>query len=222
MSHIFSKNTVSQNDNSHFWIIIASAFIIIILVSISISVFLYAHRKDASIDRVKSTLSSVVKIMQSAKNSGNGYPASIDIETKGVKLNGGSSFDGKTYCYDAKSDDDNEVIYYADSSTNNPKPGKCTNESGLTPSVPGDIAVGFANSNQISISWIASVYANQYVLECSLDKNFTNAISIITNNLSGLCSDLQSGKLYYYRVKAKNNNSESDWSMASQIYTKAS
>ena len=62
------------------------------------------------------------------------------------------------------------------------------------------------------LNWNNVAYATEYTLQYSINNDLTDAVSFTTSNLSQSISSLNYETSYYWRVKATNNDTESEWS----------
>jgi hypothetical protein len=196
-------------------LLMISAVVAVVLIAI-LTVFLLASANDKA-GSVKSELNKVISFMDSKHGETGGYPIVVVSSSDKVKINGGGSFDGSSYCVTGTSVSDESIVFHVDSAKGL-QGGSCA-EASAAPSVPGGLAVTFVTTEEINITWAASLYSKSYVLECSTSDKFTDPITVDATEESGTCANLKSGKLYYYRVKAINQIGNSDWSAVQKIST---
>jgi hypothetical protein len=218
------KNLDSKQRNMV--IISVVSFVSVILIAFIVVVSIYFVQKNNHTNQVKDGLVAAVDSIEKHRIESGAYPVEIldlidSSKIKDVELSGQGSFDGTSFCISGKSVKDNKVSYYIDSKSNKePVEGVCEAAAQKTaPSFPGGLAVAFASSNSIKITWNESLYASEYTLQCSDDDSFINPISVTTSELSGQCDNLKSKRMYYYRVKATNGVGDSDWTIAQQMST---
>lgn len=63
-----------------------------------------------------------------------------------------------------------------------------------------------------ALNWNSVANATEYTLQYSINDDLTDAVSFTTSNLSQSISSLNYETSYYWRVKATNNDTESEWS----------
>lgn len=218
-----SANNKSKKINMR---LMAVGVVVLIAVVLAIIAGLYYWQKNTVIATVKDELKKVVPAMESEKSKTGAYPITIAnilaASSDKVKLTGSSSFDGTSYCITGKSTSDESIIFHINSAKVNdgPQTGSCETGSDIpAPSAPGGIAVDFASSSEIKVSWNAAIYATGYTLQCSTDSGFKDPISVETSDTTGTCGNLKSNTVYYYRVKATNNVGDSAWPVPSNIST---
>ena len=187
---------------------------------------LYLLGKNLAISQVKDELNKAVSVMASKYNETGAYPASVTniiaSSSDRVTLNGSSSFDGITYCISGISSSDKSVVFHVDSTkvSQGPQPGTCETRSDLpVPPAPGGLAVAFANSDGVKVTWNATLYANSYKMQCSTDSSFSNPITIDVKDNTGMCEKLKTNTTYYCRVKATNSVGDSVWSATLETST---
>jgi type II secretory pathway pseudopilin PulG len=201
--------------------------VLVAIISVVTIIGLSFWQKNTITSQVKNDLNKVVSAMATKKSSTGAYPNTIadvlNLSGENVELSGGSSFDGTTYCIAGTSKSDKSIVFHVDSTNTNKGPlvGTCTTGSDIsTPLAPGNIAVAFASSSEIKLTWDASLYATNYKLQCAIDSQFTTvASSTDVTNAAGLCNNLKSNMAYYCRVKAVNKKGSSDWSTAVRMST---
>lgn len=206
--------------------IIMSIILIIVIAGITVgTVFLikfisYNNKANA----VKNTLAKVPSVMQQGKSKYGAYPTDItnitELSNKDVRVSGGGSFDGLSYCVVGVSTSDKTIVYHISSDSDEVIAGDCSSGSGMMRlSAPGDVAVAFVNTTDLEITWESTAGASGYALECARDNSFQNAITVKTNKTEGVCNNLVANADYYYRVLASNSTSVSKWSMVQKITT---
>jgi Tfp pilus assembly protein PilE len=212
----------NNNQIKHIIMTIIVAVVTVIIIASVVVVGLYFWHKNTLISQVKNDLNKVALVMESNHTKTGAYPASIpDINTKNSKLSGGSSFDGTTYCVSGVSSTDKTIIFHINStSPNSPQSGNCVTGSDIPiPSMPGNLAVAFATTSNIKLTWNTTPYAANYTLQCATDDQFISSVSVKVTTTYGLCNKLQSGIIYYCRVMATNKKGNSDWSEIVRIST---
>jgi len=187
---------------------------------------LYWWGKYHTVSQVKDELKKAASVMTSKQNETGAYPASvmdaIASSNEGVVLSGGSSFDGTTYCISGISSSDKSIVFHVDSTkaSQDPQSGTCETRSDLpVPPAPGGLAVAFANSDGVKVTWNATLYANSYEMQCSADSSFSNPITIDVTDNTGMCEKLKTKTTYYCRVKAINSVGDSAWSVTLETNT---
>lgn len=211
-----------QNKSKNYKKVLIIVVVVLAVVTVAALTVIFLSSLNSKSSQVKKELERIVSFMDSKRQETGGYPVSITSLDGNVKITGGGSFDGTSYCVSGVNKSDASVAYFVDSSasTRNPQKGSCAESSSLTiPSIPGGLAVAFVTSKEIKVSWMTSPRAKEYVLECSLNKDFSDNLSISTSDTFGICSDLKPHKLYYYRVKSTNQVGDSDWSAVQKIST---
>lgn len=206
--------------------IIISIIIFVIIVGVTIGVLflvksIYYNNK---VNEVKNTLDKVPAVMQQGKSKYGAYPTDItnitELSNEDVRISGGGSFDGVSYCVVGISTSDKTIVYHLSSDSDEIVAGDCSSGSVMTQlSVPGDVAVAFVNKTDLKITWESTSGANGYTLECAKDNDFQNATTIKTVKTEGVCENLTADTNYYYRVSASNSSSVSDWSIVQKITT---
>ena len=206
---------------------VAGISLLIVIVTMAAVVGgLYWWGKYSTVSQVKDELKKAVLVMESKYNETGAYPASatdtIASSNNKVVLNGSSSFDGTTYCISGISSSDKSVAFHVDSTkaSQGPQSGTCETRSDLpVPPAPGGLAVAFANSDGVKVTWNATLYAKSYNMQCSTDSSFSNPITIDATDNSGMCEKLKTKTTYYCRVKATNSVGDSAWSATLQTST---
>ncbi len=200
-------------------VIIVSIVVFLVMASgVVLALYLINHQK--LIDEVKTELSKVPSVMDNAKKTNGGYPATISStllpSTSQVSLTGQGSFDGVSYCVTGISKVDKSIVYHIDSSSTSgiATVGSCAGAADLPqPAVPAELAIGSVGADQIDATWASSLYASSYVLECSPNADFSGPLTDKTvSRTVGACQGLKSSTLYYVRVKAGNSSKGSKWS----------
>lgn len=204
---------------------IVSLLVIAIVITAIIVGFNLWHQNSTT-SQVKDELNKAVSAMESKRNETGAYPASITdtiaSSNDKVTLNGSSSFDGTAYCITGTSSSDKLVVFHVDSTKapQGPQSGTCETRSDLpAPSAPGGLAVAFANSNGVKVTWDAALYANSYTMQCSTDSSFSNPITTNVTDNAGMCEKLKSETTYYCRVKATNKTGDGNWSVVLKTKT---
>ncbi|MCF6270537.1 MAG: tandem-95 repeat protein [Melioribacteraceae bacterium] len=113
--------------------------------------------------------------------------------------------------------------------SSNPSPGAFNDRQFLTSSVPGTPTLqtptdgSTEQETTLTLSWNEPQYASTYTLEVATDQQFSNIVfnesSIAATSKE--VSALNSGILYYWRVKAVNSNGESPYSNVWSFTTKS-
>ncbi|MDB5167257.1 MAG: cbhB [Candidatus Saccharibacteria bacterium] len=173
------------------------------------------YNQNQLTNQVKDALTnaSSAEINQAATNKA-GYSVTLPdgaTTNKDVKIEGGGSFDGTSYCVTGTSVKDKTIIYHIDSASKTTQGGSCASAS--KPASTGPLAVGLVSIDQISVSWYAAPYADNYTLQCATNKDFTTKLvtkSIKTTNAT--CSNLSQGTTYYMRVRGNNQTGAGAWS----------
>jgi hypothetical protein len=208
-------------------VLVAGVAAALIIVATLVVAGLYLVKQNTSASLVKEELNKVVSVMKDEKGKNGGYPASIDgllsVSDK-VELTGGGSFDGLSYCVAATSASDDSIVFHVDStkSVSDILNGDCESGSDVSvPSAPSGIAVAFASSDSIKLTWNKTAFATSYSLQCSVNKEFSNPTTVDSTNNEGVCTGLKPGTAYFYKVKAVNSAGASVWSMTSSYKTNA-
>ncbi|RWZ78162.1 MAG: hypothetical protein EOT05_00080 [Candidatus Microsaccharimonas sossegonensis] len=140
-----------------------------------------------------------------------------------VKIDAKVSVTGTSYCISATSNVDSKVAFYMNEKTpeDGPISGNCTSgKTSTLPSVPGSVAVSSSGVNDITLSWMASLYATGYTVQCAKNQSFTIGLSSqSTINQSFRIDNLVANTSYYCRVAATNPNGQSTWSSTLQAQT---
>ena len=93
-----------------------------------------------------------------------------------------------------------------------------SSNSATKPSAPSSILTcEAASETSVKLVWKESTGANSYTIQYTTDKTYfngSNALNEITGATSTtyIITGLQSGETYFFRVKAVNNQGDSDWS----------
>lgn len=206
---------------------VAGISLLVVVITMAVVVGgLYWWGKYHTVSQVKDELKKAVLVMESKYNETGAYPASITdtiaSSNDKVVLSGSSSFDGTTYCISGISSSDKSVVLHVDSTkaSQGPQSGTCETRSDLPVSpAPGGLAVAFASSDGIKVTWNATLYAKSYSIQCSTDNSFSNPITTDVTDNSGMCENLKPNTTYYCRVKATNSVGDSAWSATLQAST---
>jgi hypothetical protein len=216
----------SKNKPRRTLMIVVISIVIVIVITIAVVAGFYFWQKNTIIAQVKDELNKIVPAMESKRSETGAYPAVVtDVlasSNSNVKLSGGSSFDGTTYCVTGISTTDRLIIFHIDSakSAQGPLAGSCETGANIpVPSIPGGLAIAFASSVAIKVTWNSSPHAINYTLQCSTDSNFSNPIATKVTDTTGTCENLKPNTTYYYRVKATNNTGDSAWSSLQRMKT---
>ncbi|HZJ34725.1 MAG TPA: fibronectin type III domain-containing protein [Candidatus Angelobacter sp.] len=193
--------------------------IISLLIVAIVVVGLYLWGRNPAVSLVKDELNKAVSAMESKRSETGAYPATITniiaLASDRVKLSGSSSFDGTTYCITGTSSSDKSVVFHVDSTkaSQGIQSGTCETSSDLSiPSTPGGLAVAFADSTGVKVTWDVTLYATSYTMQCSTDSDFSNPITTDVTDTTGMCEKLETNTTYYCRVKATNTVGDSAWS----------
>jgi hypothetical protein len=219
------KNLLTSIAKNRKALLIIGAVVAVLIIVLSVFFGLYFVKQNTNASILKEELKKVVSVMQDEKNKTGGYPATIDglmPITDEVKLTGGGSFDGVSYCVAATSVSDDSIVFHVDStkSANDILNGDCKSGSGVSVSAaPSGMAVAFASFDTMKLTWNKTYYASSYTLQCSVSKEFDNPITVDSAINEGVCTGLKPATRYYYRVKATSSAGASDWSIVSNYKT---
>lgn len=202
-----------------------SIIIGVVLLAAAIIISVKLINKSNMSNRVKEGLILVNDEMALVKKSNGAYPVTVPkIEDyDDIKFVGGGSFDGLSYCVSATSDKDKSIIWHIKSTDNPVEPiaGGCMDENNTSkPAQPGSFAVSQTSSESIGLTWQQSLYADEYIVQCSPDSLFTeNVKEIKTDKNSATIDDLKGDTTYFCQVKASNGAGASDWSAIITVKT---
>ena len=210
--------------------LIVSISVIAILAGI-VLVSYGAWRTSVATSSLKSDLEHAASTMESNRTFNNGYP--LTIPSSFTPSTGNTITltlpDVKSFCIDGTTATSASIQYYIDNLTqaNGATSGTCASRTTLP--IPGPVAnVAFtAGSSAIDVTWsIASPnYASQYLVQCALDPGFiTGLIQQTVNDGNATDATLTGANAlttYYCRVRAVNNNGQSDWSNTNSGDTQA-
>lgn len=211
-----NKKVLKVQEHHKNMLILTAVAITVIAILAMIILNLFILQRGVVVNQVKDALSKISISMEDAKSSGNGYPVTVPgvgSVDKAVIVNGGGSFDGTSYCVTGISKTNLNISYYIESGNTTPKEGNCgqsaTNILGFAPS---GLTVSFVGLSQVGVTWNQIPYAESYRLQCALNSDFKDAITIDTATNSGACSGLLSGKKYYFRVSSNSDLGQGAWS----------
>jgi hypothetical protein len=78
----------------------------------------------------------------------------------------------------------------------------------------------YSSDGNFTVSWTAVMNATGYELERAAISNFSDAVNIYSGNSTNFSETNPNPGIYYYRVRAKNSNSYSNWRSGNAIYVK--
>jgi hypothetical protein len=206
--------------------IIIGSIIIVLVVAIAAVVGIYAIQRQAVVTRIKNDLIKVGEGMEAGRDQTKAYPAAIPTAAQpsdGVKISGGGSFDGVSYCIDGTAEYNNKPItFHIDSETSQqgPQADSCVNGTDIAPSAPAGLTINSVGPNTIAVSWNAAVAARAYNVQCASDDQFKNDVVTTRYTVTtGNCDGLKQSTLYYIRVEGMNKTKEGKWSTPIQMRT---
>ncbi len=214
-AHLPQKRTV---------IAITVSILTVAVVAFLVVIALSAWYKNSLASEVKLDLQNIADVMEKSRVGGNGYLVEIpnNHNTEKVSTSGSSSFDGKSYCVTGVSKNDKSIVFHIGSnkSAKTPQSGSCIDDSkNVNPIVPASVAAT-AGVDTISVTWLPSLYATGYTLQCATDIQFSKNLSTKNNTTAkSSCDKLQPNTEYFYRVRSTNPSGQSVWSLAGKLST---
>jgi hypothetical protein len=186
---------------------------------------LYVIYRLQTIHTVQSAISSAAEVIEKA-NGNDGYPQTLPkeaTENDKVKIEGGGTFDGTTYCITGTSSTDSSIVYHIRSGDKRPQNDACpaVNTTTKPESVTG-IQTTVISAGQLGFTWQAATGGISYTLQCATNKDFTlNVASSMKASQTRTCNDLKPGTAYFIRVRANNTAGAGPWSNTMKISTTA-
>lgn len=182
----------------------------------------YGDFKTSTISaQLKSNLLDAGMVMESARNFGNSYPASVPstfTASNGVTISGGSYDGGKTYCLDAINSSTPSIHFYIDSVNSSlPLTGTCAD---VHPA-PANFTAVATSSSSISLAWNTVPGTVNYVLQRDTSSSFNTPTTVTQTGTTYTSSGLTQSTTYYYRVNAINAVSASVWAITTATTTSA-
>ena len=203
---------------------IVELIVVIAVIGILAGVVLVSYgswRTSVATSSLKSDLVHAASAMESNRTFGNVYSATIPTTFTASSGNTISiTTDTKTFCLDGSSTNSTAIQYYIDNltQTTGATSGTCIGRTSLL--IPTAVTnVNFATGiSTIVVNWTLAFpnNASQYLVQCSADPVFISGL-IQQTNPSGTATTqtltgVNSSSTYYCRVRAINNNGQSDWS----------
>jgi len=204
---------LTENDRkvtrSGFTVVELVVVILVIAIIATITVVGYGSwRRNVEASLVKSDLTHAATAMQSAKNfADNGYPSTLPATftaSDNVQITVSDDSSSTGYCLDAILISNPSTHYFIESYFNPgvPTEGTCATRPGL-PSTPGALAATGSTTSTISLSWDTVADASGYEGQCASDEAYTQNVGAISvAGTTGQVTGLQSGTLYYCRIRA--------------------
>jgi prepilin-type N-terminal cleavage/methylation domain-containing protein len=206
---------------------IVELMVVVVVIGILATVTIVSYgawRQTATINQMKSDLSTVASTMENYKTFNNAYQITAINNTTftnftpspGDTLTGGST-DGINFCIDATNMQYTTLHWYIDNLGNTPTSGTCSARTNVPiPTLPSGIAVTTASDKSITLGWTStSSYTVTYGLLCSLDPSFINgdvSANVAYPATSGTVNGLTSNTGYYCEFNATDGAGTSAWS----------
>lgn len=194
-----------------FTIVELGIVIAVIGILAAISIVGYGNwRERTEGNAVQSDLKQAAAAMESARNFGNTYPASLPSSftpSSGVELSYGFG-SSTTYCINGHSKAMTSVEYYIEAG-GEPKKGQCT---APTPTVGAPVIASVnVTGSQAVVSWGVVSSATGYDIRWRvLPAGSWNTVT--STGLSTTINGLSAGSRYEYQVSAKSGSGSSAWS----------
>lgn len=206
---------------------IVELIVVITVIGILAGIVLVSYgswRTSVATSSLKSDLVHAASAMESNRTFSNSYSATIPTTFTASSGNTISvTTDTKTFCLDGSSTNSASIQYYIDNltQTTGATSGTCTGRTSLLVPTAVTNVTFTTGTTAIVVNWaLASPNnASQYLVQCSVDPGFISGL-IQQTNPSGTATTLtltgaNSSSTYYCRVRAINNNGQSDWSSSS-------
>lgn len=206
---------------------IVELIVVIAVIGILAGIVLVSYgswRTSVATSSLKSDLVHAASAMESNRTFSNSYSATIPTTFTASSGNTISvTTDTKTFCLDGSSTNSASIQYYIDNltQTTGATSGTCTGRTSLLVPTAVTNVTFTTGTTAIVVNWaLASPNnASQYLVQCSVDPGFISGL-IQQTNPSGTATTqtltgANSSSTYYCRVRAINNNGQSDWSSSS-------
>ena len=142
------------------------------------------------------------------------YPVDINLSTASMSLpiEAGHVYKARCVAYNSKEEEQSEWTDYS------------ANVGTIPVGPSGFNTVEAASESSVKLTWTASLNATGYDIEYTSDRNYfdtsnqTQTMSIEGGGSTvGIVTGLETGKEWFFRIKAKNANGESGWSGISSV-----
>jgi prepilin-type N-terminal cleavage/methylation domain-containing protein len=207
---------------------IVELIVVIAVIGILAGIVLMSYgswRTSVATSSLKSDLVHAASAMESNRTFSNSYSTTIPTTftaSSGNTIN--VTTDTKSFCLDGTSTNSASIQYYIDNltQTTGATSGTCIGRTSLPiPTIVTNVTFT-TGTTTIVVSWtLASPnnYATQYLVQCSVDPGFISGLIQQTNSSGTATTQTLTGanssSTYYCRVRAINNNGQSDWSSSS-------
>ena len=142
------------------------------------------------------------------------YPVDINLSTASMSLpiEAGHVYKARCIAYNSKEEEQSEWTDYS------------ANVGTIPVGPSGFNTVEAASESSVKLTWTASLNATGYDIEYTSDRNYfdtsnqTQTLSIEGGGSTvGIVTGLETGKEWFFRIKAKNANGESGWSSIASV-----
>lgn len=210
MNNLSSPKKTLSKKKILFWV----GSIVVLFGAIVLTVYLIY--KFQTIHTVQAALNNAATVLEKV-NGDNGYPQALPSEAANndkVKIEGGGTFDGTTYCITGTSNSDASVVYHISAGDKQPQNDVCPKVNTTTkPELVTGIKTTIVSTNQLGFTWQGAKGGVSYTLQCATDKNFTkNVSSSMKATQTRTCNDLKAGATYFIRIGANNAAGAGPWS----------